>query len=170
MNCKEFRDNLERYLEDTIEGDLRLPFRRHLRECPSCRERALSQDPTMLFALAETTTEAPARVEACVTAVTAQIRQDRLARRIRGRGTPWLAAAAAVVLAIGGTAAWRLAPGGIEKIQPNAANLEAVGASQTAPPTVEVEMVGEDVRVYQFAAEDDEDTAVYFIVNPALEL
>jgi hypothetical protein len=31
-------------------------------------------------------------------------------------------------------------------------------------------MAGEDVRVYQFAADDDDDTAVYFIVNPAMEL
>ncbi len=65
---------------------------------------------------------------------------------------------------------WRLAPGGVEETQPVVANIEAVGESQQAPPTVEVEMAGEDVRVYQFATEDDEDTAVYFIVNPALEL
>ena len=31
-------------------------------------------------------------------------------------------------------------------------------------------MAGEEVRVYQFAADDDSDTAVYFIVNPAMEL
>jgi hypothetical protein len=35
---------------------------------------------------------------------------------------------------------------------------------------VEVDMNGDDVRVYQFATEEDTDTAVYFIVNPALEL
>jgi hypothetical protein len=31
-------------------------------------------------------------------------------------------------------------------------------------------MAGEEVRVYQFAAEKDDDTAVYFVVNPAMEL
>ncbi len=31
-------------------------------------------------------------------------------------------------------------------------------------------MAGEDVRVYQFATGNDDDTAVYFIVNPAMEL
>ena len=33
-----------------------------------------------------------------------------------------------------------------------------------------MEMPGEDVRVYQFATDGDADTAVYFIVDPALEL
>jgi hypothetical protein len=40
----------------------------------------------------------------------------------------------------------------------------------SSPPTVEVDMAGEEVRVYQFANEADTDTAVYFIVDPALEL
>jgi hypothetical protein len=31
-------------------------------------------------------------------------------------------------------------------------------------------MTGDDVRVYQFATDGEEDTAVYFIVDPALEL
>jgi hypothetical protein len=35
---------------------------------------------------------------------------------------------------------------------------------------VEVEMAGEEVRVYQFATDGDTNTAVYFIVDPALEL
>ena len=51
----------------------------------------------------------------------------------------------------------------------------AVHASTTAepppqpPPQVEVDMPGEGVRVYHFASEDDRNTAVLFIVNPALE-
>ncbi len=53
-----------------------------------------------------------------------------------------------------------------------AALLDAVTnvEAEIAPPSVEVEMAGDDVRVYQFANEEDGDTAVYFIVNPALEL
>jgi hypothetical protein len=46
----------------------------------------------------------------------------------------------------------------------------APAAEAAAPPTVEVEMAGEGVRVYQFASDGDPDTAAYFIVNPALEL
>ena len=170
MNCKEFHDNLESYLEDTIGEDLRVVFRGHMRECSSCKERALSLDPTLLFALAETSSADPAKVESCVAAVTAQIRQDRLARRIRSRRRPWLAAAAAAVVVLGGATVWRLAPGGVEELGPLVTNTEAADPSAQAPPTVEVEMPGEDVRVYQFATEDDDDTAVYFIVNPALEL
>jgi hypothetical protein len=46
------------------------------------------------------------------------------------------------------------------------------GGDEGAPsaPTVEVEMPSEDIRVYQFATENDPDTTVVFIVNPALEL
>jgi hypothetical protein len=65
---------------------------------------------------------------------------------------------------------WRtVVNGGSESLQP------VVGARQDAelqnsPPSVEVEMRGEDVRVYQFASEKDADTAVYLIIDPALEL
>jgi len=31
-------------------------------------------------------------------------------------------------------------------------------------------MAGEEVRVYQFATDEDDDTAIYFVVNPAMEL
>jgi hypothetical protein len=50
------------------------------------------------------------------------------------------------------------------------ASAPATEAESAAPPTVEVEMAGEGVRVYQFATDGDPDTAAYFIVNPALEL
>jgi hypothetical protein len=35
---------------------------------------------------------------------------------------------------------------------------------------VEVEAPDKDVRVYQFATDGDDDTAMYLIVDPALEL
>ena len=41
---------------------------------------------------------------------------------------------------------------------------------KTVSPTVEVETRGEDVRVYRFATDANDDTAVYFIVDPSLEL
>ena len=169
MNCNEFHDNLEAYLDDTIGEELRVSFRGHLRSCPSCKERALVVDPTMLFALAENPPTDSSRAEACAAAVTGQIRQERLTRRLHGRRRPWLAAAAAVMIAIGGAAVWQLRPGGGGETP--VLSLDAgTGVEQgVAPPTVEVEMPGGDVRVYQFANEDD-DTAVYFIVNPALEL
>jgi hypothetical protein len=74
------------------------------------------------------------------------------------------------VIVVGGTAAWQLLPGGGD-VQPAASGrTQAVSNTNSEPPTVEVEMSDEDVRVYQFADDDDTDTAVYFIVNPALEL
>jgi len=170
MNCGVFRETIGSYLDETLEEDRRLWFRNHLRECPTCREAALREEPSLLFAAAP---EAPAKtelIEACALAVTARIRQDRLERHLHRRRRPWMAAAAAVVMVVGGGFAWRVMVGGGDgTLQPGveiSRDLEA----QTSPPTVEVEMDGEEVRVYQFATEGDVDTAVYFIVDPALEL
>ena len=55
MNCMEFRELLGSYLEESLEEERRRMFRRHLRECASCRERAVSEDPTLLFAAAPET-------------------------------------------------------------------------------------------------------------------
>lgn len=170
MECTEFRRELDAYLEEGLEEDRRLLFRRHLRECASCGDWARSVEPSLLFAVADTEPVDLARVEACAAAVTAQIRQQRLAGRLEARRRPWLAAAAAAVLVLGGAAVWQLLPGGGE-MPPSASG--GVGTEKgdiSEPPTVEVEMSGENVRVYQFADDDDTDTAVYFIVNPALEL
>lgn len=170
MDCTEFRHELGAYLEETLEEDRRLDFRRHLRECDSCAEWARAVEPSLLFVLADSGPVNLAQVEACATAVTAQIRQQRLAGRLNARRRPWLAAAAAAVIALSGTAAWRLLPWSSET-SPAASSDAGIGdAGGAAPPTVEVEMYGENVRVYQFADDDDADTAVYFIVNPALEL
>ncbi|MEJ2190514.1 MAG: hypothetical protein P8Y93_14140 [Acidobacteriota bacterium] len=65
---------------------------------------------------------------------------------------------------------WRLVGIGHE-VPPAAispAGTEAAAAP--APPTVEIDMAGEDVRVYRFATDENQDTAVYFVVNPAMEL
>jgi hypothetical protein len=45
-----------------------------------------------------------------------------------------------------------------------------VAEAPSSPPRIEVDMVGEGVRVYQYADQQDGDTAVTFIVNPQLEL
>ena len=170
MDCKVFREMLDSYLEELMDEEQRRSFRDHLRECSLCRDWALSRDPSMLFAVADAAPANPARVEACAVAVTAQIRQQRLSSRLRHRRRPWLAAAAAVVVAISGGLAWRtiLGDGG----SPGRPEIEAQNESDTvtSPPTIEVEMAGDDVRVYQFAADGDDDTAVYFVVNPAMEL
>ena len=170
MDCKVFRELLDSYLEESLDEDRRRSIRSHLRECASCRERALSDDPSLLFAAAPETPASQADVEACAAAVTARIRQQRLARRLHRRRRPWLAAAAAVVIMIAGGLSWKVMLTGVETPIPPRAETDSRDNARSAPPTVEVEMAGEEVRVYQFAADDDDDTAVYFIVNPAMEL
>lgn len=170
MDCTEFRHVLDDYLEETLEEAQRSLFRRHLRECSSCGEWARSVEPSLLFTIAESGPADLARIEACSVAVTGQIRQQRLARRLKGQRRSWLAAVAAVAVAVVGAAAWQLLPVSGEHVPVASVETETRVGVEAAPPTVEVEMPGDDVRVYQFANEEDDDTAVYFIVNPALEL
>lgn len=170
MRCDEFQEMLGRYLDEVLDEGLRLEFRRHLDECASCREGALAAEPSLLFALGRRQTEDPVQVEACVRAVAVQIRQARLARRLGGHRRALLAAAAALVVVIGGGVTWRMVGQG--EGAPSAAVSAARTESEVAPvpPSVEVDMAGENVRVYQFATDENQDTAVYFVVNPAMEL
>jgi len=170
MNCTEFRELLGSYLEESLTEERRRMFRRHLCECTSCRERAVSEDPTLLFSAAPETPVSQAEIEGCAAAVTAQIRQQRLARGLSRRRHPWLAVAAAVMIMIAGGLSWKVMLGGVETSIPTAAEIHLQDDARSIPPTVEVEMTGEDVRVYQFAADEDDDTAVYFVVNPGMEL
>jgi len=170
MDCNVFRELLSSYLDESLEEDRRRSFQRHLRECASCRESALSEDPSLLFAWAPEPVISQQDVEACAAAVKARIRQQRLAHRLQRRRLPWLAAAAAVVIMITGGLIWKVTIGGVGDLPAPGIEAFAEGDAQSVPPTVEVEMAGEDVRVYQFAADDDDDTAIYFIVNPGMEL
>jgi len=170
MDCTEFRNALDDYLDETLEEAQRSRVRRHLRDCCSCGEWARSVEPSLLFAMAQSGPADLARIEACSVAVTAQIRQQRLARRLNGQRRPWLAAVAAVAVAVVVAAAWQLLPISGEHVPVSSVEQTSPAGVDAAPPTVEVEMPGDDVRVYQFANEEDDDTAVYFIVNPALEL
>jgi predicted anti-sigma-YlaC factor YlaD len=169
MNCTGFHEQLDAYLEETLDEDRRAEFRNHLQECASCGEWARTVEPSLLFTMAESGPVDLVRIEACAAAVTGQIRQRRLAERLQRRRLPWFAAAAAAALVLAGAAFWRQIPGGPD-IAPEVSLAADRGAAEDPPPTVEVEMPGDDVRVYQFATDEDPDTAVYFIVNPALEL
>jgi hypothetical protein len=81
-----------------------------------------------------------------------------------------MAAAAAAIVMVSGGLAWRTVIGGWSGTLRPAVEAQREPELQKSPPTVEVEMPGEEVRVYQFANDEDGDTAVYFIVDPALEL
>jgi anti-sigma factor RsiW len=170
MNCEIFREMIGSYVDETLEEGRRHWFRTHLRECPTCRESALREEPSLLFAMAPAAPGEPEAIEACAAAVMGRIRQDRLERRLHRRRRPWMAVAAAATLVISGGIAWRtMISGGSGTLQPVVEGLRDAELQQS-PPTVEVEMSGEDVRVYQFANDANADTAVYFIVDPALEL
>lgn len=168
MNCEIFRDMIGSYVDETLEEGRRLWFRTHLRECPTCRESALREEPSLLFAMAPVAPAEPEAIEACAAAVLGRIRQDRLERRLQRRRRPWLAAAAAAIMVISGGLAWRTV-NFVGNLQP-AVEAQHDSELQIAPPSVEVETTGEDVRVYQFANDEDGNTAVYFIVDPSLEL
>jgi anti-sigma factor RsiW len=170
MNCEVFREMIGSYVDETLEEGRRLWFRAHLRECPNCRKSALREEPSLLFAMAPAAPGESEAVEACAAAVMGRIRLDRLERRLQRRRLPWMAAAAAAIVVVGGGLGWRtIIDGGGGTAQP-AVEAQHNSGLQISPPTVEVEMAGEGVRVYQFANDGDADTAVYFIVDPALEL
>lgn len=169
MNCEIFQELVGSYVDETLDEEHRKWFRNHLRECASCRHSALRHEPSLIFATATEVPAVPEAVEACATAVAAHIRQDRMVRRLRNRRLPWLAVAAALVMAIGVGFNWRTIVGDQQTGQPLVEAAREVDAG-VSPPTVEVETMSDEIRVYQFATDGDDDTAVYFIVDPALEL
>ena len=168
MRCADMPELLDAYLADALDEPRRNAVRSHLRACERCREAAVHADPSLLFVTASPGEPDPVRVEDVTRAVVAQIRQQRLQRRLVHR-QPWLAAAAALVLTLIAVAGWRLlSPGGGSEPAP-AADAQ-VAEAPSSPPRIEVDMAGEGVRVYQYADQQDGDTAVTFIVNPQLEL
>lgn len=181
MSCEVYRELLPAYLDDSLDEVRRAGLRSHLRSCAECRAFAFRREPTLALSLVDRREPPGDRVEACVAAVVAGVRQERLERRLRSTRRPWLAAAAAVLLAVGSSAAWWLtrddgaAPTPlqaevVEVGSPDPEAVEAVPPPAEPPPRVEVDMTQEEVRVYQYAIGDDATTGAVFIVNPAMEL
>ena len=174
MHCDQFLARIDSYIADDMNDAERADFRSHMGACRKCREVAFIKDPTLLFAAIPRREPDSAQIDACAQAVTALIRQDRLEQRMRSGVPRWMMAAAAVlVLAIGlGFVSMRSSAVSVPvaELGIDAVVATEVPAPKAEPPRVEVEMAGEGVRVYQFAQEEDAKTAVYFIVNSAMEL
>lgn len=169
MSCTDFRKRLESYLEDSLDEPSREAFRSHLRSCPDCRELAIRREPALVFAAIESPEPDPIQVAACTASVMSQIRQQRLARRLHPRRRTWLAVAAVVVIALAGVGGWWLSRSDQHPTPTAAVEANDTTSPEPLPPRVHVDMPGEGVRVYHFADEGNDGTAVYYIVNPALE-
>ena len=171
MNCDEFLRLLPLYLDEKLEGDRRADWRRHLRECRSCRNRALAEEAGLFPVLGTPPDIDVAGVEHCVLSLGAMIRQERLRKRMRPARKWWYAAAAAVLLLISG-GLYRMERGEpaalmvSETLQPTATAV----VREHQPPRMDVEMSHQGIRVYQFADTGDGNSAAYFIVDEDLEL
>ena len=172
MSCEVYRELLPAYLDESLDEVRRAGFRAHLTSCSECRELAIAAEPTLIFSLSRRSGPSSERIEACVTSVIAGVRQERLQKQLRPSRRPWLAVAAAVMLAIIASTAWWMRGNqavGLPQIQADAHEVEVLAPSEP-PPRVEVDMIQEEVRVYQYAIGDDVTTGAVFIVNPAMEL
>ena len=168
MACERFREEMDDYLAECLDEGRRGQWREHFLGCSTCRAWALSAEPSLLFIGAATAEPEVDRIERCAVTVTSMIRQEGVRRRLRRRRTPWVAAAAAAVMAISGGALWWGLPGA-NTTQP-AMSAPMVATEQAPPPEVDVEMSGEGIRVYRLIDKESNETAVCFVVNPALEL
>lgn len=181
MSCESYRELFSAYLDDSLDEVRRTALRAHLSGCDECRDAAIRLEPTLALSLAGQSEPREERIEACVTAVMAGVRQEKLERQLKPGRRPWLAAAAAVVLAVIASTVWWVnsgGPGETPALQADAQLVET--ADQTVvedapavvepPPRVEIEMPQEEVRVYQYAIGDDASTGAVFIVNPSMEL
>jgi len=181
MSCEIYRELLPAYLDDSLDEVRRTGFRAHLKSCSECRELAIAAEPTLIFSLSRRSGPSPERIEACVASVIAGVRQERLKKQLRPSRRPWLAVAAAVMLAIIASTAWWMRGNqtdDLPQLQADAQEVEisipaadeAIPVPAEPPPRVEVDMIQEEVRVYQYAIGDDVTTGAVFIVNPAMEL
>jgi len=166
MSCLEVRRLAPRFLTLELSPEAETELREHLRSCAACRDSLAEREPALglAWALAGDIGHEDNRF---VGEVLAGVHQRSLERRLSGRRSRLLAAAALTAVLLGGTAVVRH----LARPAPQAV------ASQPAsrPPAVEpafVEVDQADVRLYQLTptSQSREAIQVAFIVDPHLEL
>jgi len=171
MDCRSFQEKLPLYLDEKLHGELRHAWRRHLRDCPSCKKKAVEADPSLLFAYLPAEKVDHQGVETCVTTVNSMIRQEKLTRRMYHVPRWWYAAAAAILLSVS-TLVFRGLPSASVGLHAGAEISPTATAARedVQPPRMDLETGPDGVRIYQFADTGDGNSAAYFIVDENLEL
>lgn len=166
-SCLEARRLMPRFLALELSPETEKELRDHLRSCTSCRLELAEREPALDLAWA-LATDPGAQDDRFVGEVLAGVHQRSLERRLSGRRSRVLAAAATLAaVLLGGTAVVR------HFTRPAPQTVAASPAFR--PPAVEpafVEVDDAGVRLYQLtpASQSREAIQVAFIVDPHLEL
>jgi anti-sigma factor RsiW len=150
MACQQYLNSIHESVDGTIGSIRRAELEMHLDQCAECR--ALRDDLQRIHdaAAALPRLEAPARAWLQIAGRLRQegrIRDEAPAARSRRAYAGWLAAAAAVILAVA-SAAYLLVPRGAQPPQPTQPAVAANGQGN-APETKSVETVQNEVDVAQ---------------------
>jgi predicted anti-sigma-YlaC factor YlaD len=167
MSCLEVRRLTPRFLALELSPEAERELREHLRSCAGCRDAVAEREPALGLAWALAGETGP-EDDRFVGEVLAGVHQRSLERRLSGRRSRLLAAAAALTaVLLGGTVVVRQ----LARPAPQAvASLPASRPPVVEPAFVEVDQVG--VRLYQLTptSQSREAIQVAFIVDPHLEL
>lgn len=186
------RRRLRQRAEDLLPAAENALLVAHVAACRSCRETALSEDPTFLFSVLSASAEAAsassprarASEEADVRRLTADVRAvlevERSRRRLAARRNAVLRRAAALAGLAAGVAALLLARGGPPgPAAPAATAPEAVAAAPAAAPSTAPErralplveaVESRQAQVFEFAADTPDDPTVVFVVDQSVDL
>ena len=164
-SCLEVRRLAPRFIALELEPEAEREVREHLRSCAACREAMAEREPALRVAWAMAAEPSP-EDDRFVGEVLAGVHQHALERRLAGRRSRLLGAAAAIAaVLLGGTVVVR------ELTRPAPPAVAQVQRAPAAEPAF-VEVDGAGVRLYQLTptSQSREAIQVAFIVDPHLEL
>jgi predicted anti-sigma-YlaC factor YlaD len=173
ISCDDARAMLAGFLELSLAVDDEAVLREHLAGCSECRLVYTQAEPALLLSLTPAVPkEAGDDEDAFVAAVLGGVHQARFDRRAgQRRERRFLAAAAAVVLAVAGTMALRMTAFSTSGTATAAAGSQVQAVAGPVEPAF-VEVEGEGVRLYQVSVPGAAagNVQVAMIVNPRMEL